>query len=355
MFTKIRDPLFRVENDMNNDISDIIISVLERRQTQEEMLIFSEWYSGSEENKLFFFQIKDIYERRKGGLYPDVKEISASWVRLRRKMEQPSPMVKQDWRNHFRRNSRVAIRAMVAAIILVLVVVGIRFLVGDSEQTWTEVRTSTRNAPQTISLPDGSTVVLNASSSLKYPDRFSRKTREVYLDGEAYFSVTRDERSVFIVHTDQQDVNVLGTQFNVQAYSSDPFAVTTLFTGKVKLATYANGKQVKNEIVMHPNQQIYFDKKKNEAFISEINPEESVTWQKGIYSFRDASLEDITRRLGQVMGITFIVSDETDRNEKYTGKFFFHQTPEEIADVLNFKGEFQIQFINDTLLLQPKN
>lgn len=344
-----------LENDMNSQFEDIVIRVLENRQNQEEMQIFSEWYHASDKNKQFFFQLKDIYERRKGGFYPDENEIIHSWERLWKKIDkQPTPFLIPGRRSKSNWYASLSIRAVVAAIALVLVVAGIWSLMKDHQQlTWTEVRTAPRSEPQTILLPDGSTVILNASSHLKYPKKFRGKNREIFLDGEAYFNVARDERHPFIVHSYQQDINVMGTQFNVLGYSSDSYVITTLITGRVKLATFDEEKDVKNEIVMHPNQQIYFDKKKNEALISEIDPREAVAWMNGIYSFRDASLEEITQRLEKVMGIHFVIDEEL-KNEKYTGKFFSHQSPEEIADILNFKQEFRIQFTDDTLLLQSK-
>ena len=318
-------------------IDDLIIRVLDRRQTDEELQSFLDWYHTSEENKQLFFQLKDIYERRKGGLYPDEQAISASWGRLCDKME--------------RKHSRTTIWAMAAAVFLALIVSGVLFLTGREEVRWVEVETAPRSEPYPVLLSDGSTVLLNASSRLKYPEKFKGESREVYLDGEAFFTVASDKRRAFIVHTEQQDVRVLGTQFNVQGYSSDPHTITTLITGKVKLLTYSRSHQLNEEIEMLPNQQLYFDKQRNDASLSRIDPSETVTWMSGVYSFRDAPLEEITRRLGKVTGIAFIVPDESARKEKYTGKFFSNQSPEEIAGVLNFKGQFRTELRNDTLFL----
>lgn len=318
-------------------IDDLIIRVLDRRQTDEELQSFLDWYHASEENKQLFFQLKDIYERRKGGLYPDEQAISASWDRLCHKMK--------------RKHSRTAIWAMAAAVFLALIVSGVLFLTGREEVRWVEVQTAPRSEPYPVLLSDGSTVLLNASSRLKYPEKFKGESREVYLDGEAFFTVASDKRRAFIVHTDQQDVRVLGTQFNVQGYSSDPHTITTLITGKVKLLTYNRSDHLNEEIEMLPNQQLFFDKQRNDASLSRIDPTETVTWMSGVYSFRDAPLEEITRRLGKVIGVAFNVPDELAREEKYTGKFFSNQSSEEIAAVLNFKGQFRTELRNDTLFL----
>ena len=326
------------ESVTHGDIEEIIVRVLDQRQSEDDMHHFLAWYHAKEENRELFFQIKDIYERRAGGLYPNDREIHASWERLRNRRTVGSP--------------RRILCTLVAAVALVLIVSGVYFYFQNREEIrWVQVRTTPRSAPRAISLSDGSTVLLNASSWLKYPEKFRGKSREVFLDGEACFTVSRDEKRKFIVHTDQQEIHVLGTRFNVQGYSSDPYTVTTLITGKVKLATHDRGNLSTSELTMRPNQQVYFDKQRNETAVSQINPDEVVTWMKGVYSFRDASLEEITGRLGRVMGIVFVIPDESDRIEKYTGKFFPDQTPEEIAGVLNFNGQFRSEFRNDTLFL----
>lgn len=337
-FVKMNENSPLEESVMHCDIEEIIVRVLDQRQSEDDMRLFLAWYHAKEENRAFYFQLKDIYERRVGGLYPNDSEIHASWERL--KSKQPV------------RDSGRILRMLVAAVAFLLIVSGVYFYFQNREEIrWIEVRTAPRSAPRTILLSDGSTVLLNASSWLKYPENFRGKSREVFLDGEACFTVSHDEKRKFIVHTDQQEINVLGTRFNVQGYSSDPYTVTTLITGKVRLATHDNENRLKSEVVMHPNQQLCFDKQRNEITVSQVDPQSVVTWMKGVYSFRDASLEEITTRLGKVMGVVFVVPGESERKEKYTGKFFSDQSPEEIAGVLNFNGQFRSEFRNDTLFL----
>lgn len=337
---------------MNNDIPEIVMRVLQGNQTEEEMHIFLQWYRASPENKDLFFRLKHIYELRKGGLNPDEIEMEASWDRLREKINM-HPSLQAKVRSN--RYIRIVRYASAAAIAILLIVAGIRVFHKDHQPvTWVEVCTGTHNEPQIIQLSDGSSVQLNASSRFRYPEKFNTKAREVYLDGEAYFTVAKHEGHSFVVHTDKQQVSVLGTEFNVLAYSSDPYTITTLVKGKVKLQTFDSESNLRNEVMMHPRQQVYFDKKVNETAVSVIDPTEATSWLKGVYSFKDTSLEEITRRLEKVYGVIIVIPDETYRNEKYTGKFFSYQTIAEIVDILNFKGEFRSKFSNDTIFLQKK-
>ncbi len=97
-------------------------------------------------------------------------------------------------------------------------------------------------------LPDSSEVWINAGTNLRYPKKFKTGQRTVFLDGEAYFSVRENKVKPFIVETQQLSVKVLGTKFNVKAYSSETKTITTLTSGKVEVTTNLN-----------PNEQLVFD------------------------------------------------------------------------------------------------
>ena len=163
-----------------------------------------------------------------------------------------------------------------------------------------------------------------------------------------------DTRRTFIVHTEKQRVNVLGTEFNVLAYASDPYTITTLISGDVHLEIYNNEDSLKSEIAMKPNQQVFFDKDLQETTIREVDPQEVTSWLNGVYSFKDTPLEHIARRLEKVHGVSFIIPREELRKEQYTGKFFANQTLEEVAEVLNFKGQYQIERDEDALYIRMK-
>jgi len=341
---------------MSDDIPEIIMHMLQGNQSEKEMQVFLQWYQSSQDNKELYYQLKHLYELRKGGIYPDETEITAGWERLWAKIEKPitSFHLSVTKRQH-RPFVSIAKYGSMAVIVVLFIISGMYlFQRNHAGVVWTEVHTARQSAPQTVILPDGSSVLLNASSLLKYPVKFSSKNREVFLDGEAYFDVVKDERHSFVVHTDRQTIRVLGTQFNVLGYSSDPYTITTLISGKVKLQSSVSGANPDNEIVMLPNQQVYFDKKRNETMLSEIDPQDVLSWIKGTYSFRDSPLEVITGRLEKIYGFTFVIPDESDRYEKYTGKFFAGQSMEEIAAILNFKGQFRTKISNDTIFLQRR-
>ena len=115
---------------------------------------------------------------------------------------------------------------------------------------------STLAETRTVRLPDGSSVMLNHYSSLSYPEKFQSDKREVELNGEAYFEVSKDSKHPFIVQTETIDVQVLGTHFNVDAYHDNPDVKTTLLSGSVAVSN--KSKSVR--MVLKPNEIAIYNK-----------------------------------------------------------------------------------------------
>ena len=340
---------------MDNTISEILIRVIQGVQSEKEMHLFLRWYRDSEENKELFFQLKHLYELREDGGMPNEAEITASWERLREKLDNyPNARSLASSAVQAKKRSIIWRYTGVAAIAVLIVVLASRLFQLQAPVEWVEVRTDPKSEPRTILLSDGSTVQLNASSLFRYPEKFGKRTREVYLDGEAYFDVAKNKRGTFIVHTDKQRVNVLGTEFNVLGYATDPYTITTLVTGSVSLEVYDDENNRTKEIVMHPNQQVYFDKEHQRTILSNVESLDATSWIQGVYSFRETPLKEIARRLEKVHGVAFMIPEEAQQNEEYTGKFFLNQGIDEVAEVLNFKKQFRIQFSNDTIFIRGK-
>ena len=145
-----------------------------------------------------------------------------------------------------------------AACVAVALVTG--FLAGKGTETEANVFEciAANGQKSTISLPDGTKVMLNSGSSLRYASDFNVKNRDIELNGEAYFEVARNEKIPLIVSAKQMRVEALGTKFNVRAYSSEPEIVTTLVEGCVKAT--AGGR----EMIMKPAEEISYNVKSGE-------------------------------------------------------------------------------------------
>lgn len=143
-----------------------------------------------------------------------------------------------------------------------------------------------------LRLPDGTKVWLNSASTLTYPASFAMlKTRQVVLKGEAYFEVSKDKNHPFVVKTDKQEVKVLGTHFNVNAYADEPTVKTTLIEGRVIVDTEKDTKE------LNPGEQAVVTSSMVNVFSADIY--QTMAWKNGDFVFEGASLRTIMRQISR--------------------------------------------------------
>lgn len=181
-------------------------------------------------------------------------------------------------------------------------------------------------------LADGTEVWLNATSKLRFPFNFSGDKREVYLDGEAFFQVTKNDSKPFIVHTEQTDIEVLGTSFNVNAYNDD-VTRTSLVSGAI--VARADGKEVR----LRPGQEAVY--KGDQGYnVHAFDESEVLAWMKGVYVFHNTSLLEIAEVLERWYGVKVVFDNKALAGKKFTGGLeklqrldYFLETLELIGDV----------------------
>lgn len=145
-------------------------------------------------------------------------------------------------------------------------------------------------------LEDDTKIWLNSESKLKFPVIFGQDKREVYLEGEAYFEVSKDAGRPFTVYAGKQKVTVLGTSFGITSYSEENCETTTLVEGKVKVEFPQHPHET---YTLTPGYQVRYDREKGEITRDSVNIDEYVAWKNGKYIFRKKRLEDILNTLGR--------------------------------------------------------
>mgnify|MGYP000774123835 CR=1 FL=1 len=194
-----------------------------------------------------------------------------------------------------------------------------------------------------VVLPDGSRVRLNGGTRIVYPALFGDE-RRVEVDGEAYFEVEHDARRPFVVVTGQVVSTVLGTTFNVQAYSNESENTVTLLSGAVELDLLSRKGELLRSLELHPYEQCHFDKKAGSYRLSELDAyERQVPWDDGVYRFRDQSLAQIAARLQNYYGVRILLIDEAAEKIRYTGSFSLTERLDEVFGVLNHDGRLHIE------------
>ena len=207
-----------------------------------------------------------------------------------------------------------------------------------------EIRT-TPGMVASVNLPDGSVVWLNSDSYLRHPVKFTGKTREVNLIGEAYFKVNRNEKLPFFVNTKENlRVEVLGTEFNVDAYDDNQYVSTTLLSGSVKLNYRGSNNQEKN-IVMQPGQKIYYDELSKTIAVSQPFLPSEVAWKEGKIILRNTSLEETLKMLSKRFNVSFVLKNKALKDNYFTGTFDKQQLPR-ILEHLRISSNIRYRIID---------
>lgn len=178
-------------------------------------------------------------------------------------------------------------------------------------------------------LPDSSEIWLNAGSTITYPQTFAEDKRLVTLDGEAYFIVSKDTTKPFIVETSQLSVKVLGTKFNVRAYTDDERISTTLTSGKVEV-------NVRSQLprILQPNERLTYDKSTSHVDISTVESIDTDSWIKGRLFFTNATAEEIFRTLERRYNTTIENTLSIPATRRYTVKFLKNENLNEMLNIL---------------------
>lgn len=205
-----------------------------------------------------------------------------------------------------------------------------------------------------VTLPDHSVVWLNSKSKFTYPSSFNGNKREVQLDGEGYFDVTHDPLKPFTVITPAHNINVLGTKFNVNAYSESNTFETTLVTGSVKVGDKRNPR---SEAVLKPGEKFSFNKKIASYSVSPVDAQNYTSWKDGIYQFNSIAFSEMINELQHYKDVKIIVQDSSILNIICTGKFRQQETIEQILDVIKTDIPFSYTYDkeNNTLVLVTAN
>jgi len=164
-----------------------------------------------------------------------------------------------------------------------------------------------------VVLPDGSRVWINSGSKITYNDEFNRKQRPVYLEGEAYFEVTKDKERPFIVKTESMFVEALGTSFNIRSYSEDQQAFAVLIEGKIKVS--ASGQ----EQILSENQRAIFNKSTRTLTTDMVRSGDFIQWKSGNLYFDNQSFEDIARALSRIFNVDIQFASDKLRFIRFSG------------------------------------
>ena len=200
-----------------------------------------------------------------------------------------------------------------------------------------------------LELPDGTVVWVNSESSLRFPEKFTSNRREVFLEGEAYFEVKKDANRPFYVHTEAGKVRVLGTAFNVCAYSNDRFWQTTLVEGSVMI------NQEEKEVLLKPNEQYQIDVRTGKAGLREVLPELYTSWRDGKFYFKAYTFEELVEKLERWYDFKMFYMNEEIKTRRFSGVVNKYQPLEEMFKFLRMTSDVQFNVKGNVVTASLKN
>lgn len=228
------------------------------------------------------------------------------------------------------------------------------------------VKSTGNSVRSKLTLSDGTRIILNSGSELKFKNRFDGETREVYLTGEAYFDVHRDTKHPFIIHTTKMDVQVLGTSFNVKAYPNGKNFETTLIHGSVKV-TLADHPA--DAIILKPNEKLTVknipdnDQKALPSSVTKdvqyavttityLTKKDNIiletSWLKNKLAFNNDDFVSVANQMERWYGVKIDITDKEIRDYRFTA-LFEKETLKEALDALQLTEDFNYKIENSTV------
>ena len=224
---------------------------------------------------------------------------------------------------------------------------GIRYLAGEgkNETVFNTIRVP-RGGKYYLCLLDGTKVWLNSESELTYPVSSLQNARNVYLKGEAYFEVARDERHPFRVECEDSRITVLGTKFNVMAYKGQGNVVTTLVDGRVRVATG------RDSLMLTPGEQAVSGT--DGIDVKKVDVSFYIAWTLGVFEFEEMSLGQITEQLGRWYDMTFVYDDPLLREITFTGAVERHRPLNVVLKMIEKLSRVRFEVKNDVITIYKK-
>lgn len=198
-------------------------------------------------------------------------------------------------------------------------------------------------------LEDGTKIHLNSGSGIKYPASFPDSLRIVYLEGEAYFEVSRDVVRPFVVVTNDVRTTVLGTSFNVKAYPGEGETNVAVSEGKVQVR-HESPRTGMSEHTITRHEMISYDNVTKQAIKQDFDPDVVLAWTKGIIHFKDANIKEIIHTLERWYGVTFTIHRTLDMEKDFSFRYE-KKSLEEILQGLGFAFGFEFEIQDKTVTI----
>lgn len=365
---------------MDIDILYLINKQFSKKISKEEERILKAWYESNAENKQTY---KEYYLLIKGLRISQNKKVFAS------RMESAyTDFARKTGLKVYKENKRIS---LFRPWMRYAAVFAVAFGLGAGAYYMTYNTLADARMAQTIeipygskskvTLPDGTCVWLNSGSRLSYQETFGHTDRNVSLDGEAYFEVTKDKKRPFNVVSGKVKIKVLGTKFNFKSYTEDESARVTLVEGSINVGNLEN--ETKN-VLLVPNQQAVINKKENRVTIKNVDAKSYTMWTqpkqeildiisstvtgkptasirvpsvtlRNTLFFNEEPLSQIVRDLERAFNVKIDIKDDELGSERFYGDFRNDETITEILDIMAANNNLYYTIHGDEIIISRNN
>jgi len=210
-----------------------------------------------------------------------------------------------------------------------------------------------RGGQYQVHLPDGTRVWLNAGSVFKYPVNFAESNRSVELSGEAYFEVAKDRKRPFLVKNQLQQVEVIGTHFNVNSYPNELSVKTTLLEGVVKIVNLSSPNRLTgDEVIIKPGEQSVLSNHK--LRVSKVDPEDAIGWKQGLFVFDEDPLVEVMNKISRWYDVDISFKDPSLGATRFSGSISRNLTLNKALDKLGLTGGLKFDLVQRTIIVSER-
>lgn len=202
----------------------------------------------------------------------------------------------------------------------------------------------------TFRLPDGSLVTINSESVLSFPVQFPTDSRVVYLEGEAYFEVTKNRHKPFIVQSDAMRVRVLGTTFNFKSDKRCRIAEATLIEGEIEV----KGNKEEGQIILAPGQRAELNKNNGRLTVKQVDAKLDAVWHDNLIPFQKADIFTITKALERFYDVKIILSPDIQADKTYSGVLKKKSNIESVLKSLQNSIPIDYKIVGNNIFISPK-
>lgn len=330
---------------MSNLSEDIINKYLTGQCSEEEVVEVNAWMKESEENARQLFRMEEIYHLGKFNQYADRQQMARAEKQLYKKLDEEKRKQNKILRMH-----RWMKYAAMIAVILVIGGGSGYWLYQNGNNQHMMVAVANEGIVKEIILPDGTKVWLNNLATLKYPREFSEKARNVYLDGEAYFEVTKNRHKPFTVQSDAMRVRVLGTTFNFKCDKNYQIAEVTLIEGEIEV----KGNKEEGQIILAPGQRAELNKNNGRLTVKQVDAKMDAVWHDNLIPFQKADIFTISKALERFYDIKIILSPDMRADKTYSGVLKKKSTIESVLKSLQNSISIDYKIVGNNIFISPK-